>query len=83
VTPEDRSHLFLGEDCHYKKELRRLQIELVKFQEWVRLKGLRVVVLFEGPDAVGKGGAIRGLRRASTRALGCSLRYKGDRPVLG
>ena len=41
------------------KELRRLQIELVKLQEWVRHKGLRVVVLFEGRDAAGKGGAIK------------------------
>ena len=52
-------HLSLGHDCHYKKELRRLQIELVKLQEWVRHKGLRVVVLFEGRDAAGKGGTIK------------------------
>jgi polyphosphate kinase len=52
-------HLCLGSDCHYQKELRRLQIELVKLQEWVRHKGLRVVVLFEGRDAAGKGGAIK------------------------
>ena len=43
----------------YKKELRRLQIELVKLQEWIRHEGLRVVVLFEGRDAAGKGGAIK------------------------
>ncbi|HTX42549.1 MAG TPA: polyphosphate kinase 2 [Acidobacteriaceae bacterium] len=43
----------------YEKELRRLQIELVKLQEWIRHKGLRVVVLFEGRDAAGKGGAIK------------------------
>lgn len=43
----------------YAKELRRLQIELVKLQEWVRLKGLKVVVLFEGRDAAGKGGVIK------------------------
>jgi polyphosphate kinase 2 len=46
-------------DCRYEKELRRLQIELVKLQEWVKAKGLRVVVLFEGRDAAGKGGAIK------------------------
>ena len=51
--------LRLGHDCNYKKELRRLQIELVKLQEWVRHKGLKVVVLFEGRDAAGKGGAIK------------------------
>jgi len=43
----------------YEKELRRLQVELVKLQEWVRLKGLKVVVIFEGRDAAGKGGAIK------------------------
>ena len=48
-----------GEKLGYEKELRRLQIELVKLQEWIHHKGLRVVVLFEGRDAAGKGGAIK------------------------
>ncbi len=43
----------------YEKELDRLQIELVKLQEWIRMKGLRVVVVFEGRDAAGKGGVIK------------------------
>jgi polyphosphate kinase 2 len=43
----------------YEKELIRLQVELVKLQEWVRFKGLKVVVLFEGRDAAGKGGTIK------------------------
>ena len=43
----------------YEKELARLQIELVKLQEWVKLKGLKVMVLFEGRDAAGKGGTIK------------------------
>ena len=43
----------------YESELARLAIELVKFQEWVRSRGLRLVVLFEGRDAAGKGGAIK------------------------
>src|ERR1043165_1984211 len=43
----------------YQKELARLQRELVKLQEWVKDKGLKVVVLFEGRDAAGKGGAIK------------------------
>jgi polyphosphate kinase 2 len=51
--------LRLGQDCDYGQELCRLQVELVKLQEWVRHKGLRVVVLFEGRDAAGKGGAIK------------------------
>jgi polyphosphate kinase len=51
--------LRLGADCDYEKELRRLQSELVKFQEWVRHKGLQVVVIFEGRDGAGKGGTIK------------------------
>jgi polyphosphate kinase 2 len=43
----------------YEKELRRLQAELVTLQEWVRSTGQRVVVLFEGRDAAGKGSAIK------------------------
>jgi len=43
----------------FDKELRRLQIELVKLQEWVRFKNLKVVVIFEGRDAAGKGGVIK------------------------
>lgn len=43
----------------YERELRKLQIELVKLQEWVKHKGLKVVVLFEGRDAAGKGGVIK------------------------
>jgi polyphosphate kinase 2 len=43
----------------YREELARLQVELVKQQEWIGAKGLRVVVLFEGRDAAGKGGAIK------------------------
>ena len=43
----------------YDKELRRLEIELVKLQEWVKHKKLKVVVIFEGRDAAGKGGVIK------------------------
>jgi len=43
----------------YEEELARLQVELVKLQEWIKEKGLRVVVLFEGRDAAGKGGVIK------------------------
>jgi polyphosphate kinase 2 len=43
----------------YESELRRLQIELVKLQEWIKQKGLKVVVIFEGRDAAGKGGVIK------------------------
>lgn len=43
----------------YVSELSRLQVELVKLQEWVRTKGMKVVVIFEGRDAAGKGGVIK------------------------
>jgi polyphosphate kinase 2 len=43
----------------YDKELLRLQAQLVEMQEWVRASGARVVVVFEGRDAAGKGGAIK------------------------
>ncbi len=58
-APAPNSELHLGKDCNYEKELARLQVELVKLQEWIRHKSLRVVVLFEGRDAAGKGGAIK------------------------
>ncbi|MGA8416288.1 MAG: polyphosphate kinase 2 [Candidatus Dormiibacterota bacterium] len=45
-------------DKRYQKELRRLQVELVKLQEWVRSSGARVAVIFEGRDGAGKGGTI-------------------------
>jgi polyphosphate kinase 2 len=43
----------------YERELARLQIELVKLQEWIKQKGLKVVCIFEGRDAAGKGGVIK------------------------
>ncbi|MFT3874942.1 MAG: polyphosphate kinase 2 [Propioniciclava sp.] len=43
----------------YEAELNRLQMELVEMQEWVKASGARIVVLFEGRDAAGKGGAIK------------------------
>ncbi|HEY1330063.1 MAG TPA: polyphosphate kinase 2 [Actinomycetota bacterium] len=43
----------------YDRELTKLQIELVKLQEWIKDRGLKVVVIFEGRDAAGKGGTIK------------------------
>ena len=43
----------------YEKELRRLQVELVKLEDWVATVGARIVVIFEGRDAAGKGGTIK------------------------
>ncbi|MDX2379511.1 MAG: polyphosphate kinase 2 [Acidimicrobiia bacterium] len=54
----------------YEAELARLEIELVKLQEWVRSQGLRVVVIFEGRDSAGKGGTIKRItRRLSPRVV--------------
>ena len=44
---------------NYERKLRKLQVELVKQQEYIRAQGLKVVVIFEGRDAAGKGGAIK------------------------
>jgi polyphosphate kinase 2 len=52
----------------YLKELRKLQGELCKLQEWVKHKGLRVIIVFEGRDAAGKGGTIKAItERVSPR----------------
>jgi polyphosphate kinase 2 len=54
----------------YEKELRRLQAELCRLQDWVKYKGLRVIVVFEGRDGAGKGGTIRAIReRVSPRVF--------------
>jgi polyphosphate kinase 2 len=54
----------------YEKELARLHVELVKLQEWVRHKGLKVCVVFEGRDGAGKGGAIKAItERVSPRTF--------------
>jgi len=45
----------------YDKELRKLQTELCRLQEWVKHKGLRAIVVFEGRDAAGKGGTIKAI----------------------
>lgn len=48
-----------GKSYKYIEELAHLQTELIKLQEWVRMQGLRVAVIFEGRDAAGKGGVIK------------------------
>ena len=54
----------------YLKELRKLQGELCRLQEWVKHEGLRVIVVFEGRDAAGKGGTIRAItERVSPRVF--------------
>src|ERR1700724_2084655 len=54
----------------YETELRSLQAELCKLQEWVKHKSLRVIVVFEGRDAAGKGGTIKAItERVSPRVF--------------
>lgn len=54
----------------YEKELRRLQAELCHLQAWVKAKGLRIIVIFEGRDGAGKGGTIRAItERVSPRVF--------------
>jgi len=54
----------------YEKELTRLQAQLCKLQDWVKHKGLRIIVIFEGRDAAGKGGTIRAItERVSPRVF--------------
>jgi len=60
----------------YEEELRLLQIEMVNFQRWVKKKGMRVAIIFEGRDAAGKGGAIKRFKQhldpRSTRVVALS-----------
>ena len=58
VAPQPLKQKTVDKDL-YVKELARLQVELVKWQEWIRFKGMKVVAIFEGRDAAGKGGVIQ------------------------
>src|SRR6516165_4161203 len=54
----------------YESQLRKLQIELCKLQDWVKYKGLRVILVFEGRDGAGKGGTIKAItERVSPRVF--------------
>ena len=54
----------------YEKELHKLQVRLCHLQDWVREKGLRIIILFEGRDAAGKGGTIKAItERVSPRVF--------------
>ncbi|MBT8379962.1 MAG: polyphosphate kinase 2 [Ignavibacteria bacterium] len=56
IKPERKKNLTKS---GYEENLRNLQVELVKLQKWIRTKKLKVVVIFEGRDAAGKGGVIK------------------------
>jgi len=58
IEPKKRDKRRIN-DKVYNKELEKLQVELVKLQEWIKFKKLKVVVIFEGRDAAGKGGVIK------------------------
>ena len=67
-SPKDGDGKLKGKE--YQKELIKLQGELCKLQEWVKHKGLRVIVVFEGRDAAGKGGTIKAItERVSPRVF--------------
>src|SRR5262245_42731855 len=54
----------------YEKELGKLQVELCHLQEWVKAKGVKIIIVFEGRDAAGKGGTIKALtERVSPRVF--------------
>jgi polyphosphate kinase len=65
----------------YEKELRKLQVQLCHLQEWVKQEKLRVIVIFEGRDAAGKGGTIKALtEKVSPRVFRvCALPAPSDR----
>ena len=54
----------------YEKELRKLQVELCRLQDWVKTKGAKIIIVFEGRDAAGKGGMIKAItERVSPRVF--------------
>jgi polyphosphate kinase 2 len=65
----------------YEAELAKLQIELVKLQEWIKAQGLKVVCLFEGRDAAGKGGVIKRITESLNPRVAriCALGIPTDR----
>jgi polyphosphate kinase 2 len=66
-TPSDDGKLKRKD---YEKELRKLQVELCRLQDWVKHKGLRVIIVFEGRDTAGKGGTIKAItERVSPRVF--------------
>ena len=60
----------------YEKELRQLHIELVKAQQWIVHKGLKICIVFEGRDGAGKGGTIKAITDRLSPRVFASLRYR-------
>jgi polyphosphate kinase len=65
VAGDDQARKMKRKD--YEKELRKLQVELCRLQEWVKYKGSRIIILFEGRDAAGKGGTIKAITERVTK----------------
>jgi len=61
AVDEDEKHRKKLKAGIYDEEMAKYAVELVKLQEWIRAKGLKVVVIFEGRDAAGKGGVIKSI----------------------
>ena len=59
LTERDKNLDRIKFKISYERQLIRLQVELVKLQRWIQKSGRRVIVIFEGRDAAGKGGTIR------------------------
>src|SRR5262245_60758250 len=61
----------------YEKELHKLQVELCHLQEWVKAKGLKVIIVFEGRDTAGKGGTIKALTERVSPRVFCVVALQG------
>jgi polyphosphate kinase len=70
-NPEEQNEASAGlNKKEYERELYKLQVELVKLQEWVKKSGAKIIVIFEGRDAAGKGGVIKRItERVSPRVF--------------
>lgn len=65
----------------YEKHLHKLQVELCRLQDWTKAEGAKVIVLFEGRDAAGKGGTIKAItERVSPRVFRVALCRR--RPIV-
>ena len=69
----------------YDKELRKLHVKLCHLQRWVREKGLRIIIVFEGRDAAGKGGTVKAITGEPAglphSCAACTFRPPKDRDV--
>ena len=70
IPESDQSPIMTLDNKTYEKELKKLHVELVKLQQWVVAKGLKVCIVFEGRDGAGKGGTIKAItERVSPRVF--------------